>query len=92
MEGQGKQHPLFLLNDRLYFPPVEHANSEGLLAVGGDLSPDPRMVLFPKRIKVSKSMAKVLRQGTFHLTENRCFERVMEHCAEIPRKGQKGTW
>ena len=35
MENNGKNRPLFFLNDRLEFPPVSYANSEGLLAVGG---------------------------------------------------------
>lgn len=118
MENNGKNIPLFFLNDRLEFPPVSHANSEGLLAVGGDLSPerlllayqsgifpwfnedalifwwspDPRMVLFPDKIKVSKSMRKVIRDTDFRLTKNTCFEQVVEQCAELKRKGQEGTW
>lgn len=97
---------------------MEDANVEGLLAVGGDLSPerlllayrsgifpwfneaspilwwspDPRMVLFPKNIKVSKSMRKVLQGNRFRLTRDTCFERVIQHCAQIKRKGQAGTW
>ena len=77
---------MYFLSERLFFPPVETANAEGLLAVGGDLtperlilayqngifpwfnedslilwwSPNPRMVLFPEKIKISKSMRKVL--------------------------------
>jgi len=109
---------LFVLNDQLIFPPVEKANAEGLLAVGGDLtserlilayingifpwfdadspilwwSPDPRMVLVPNKIKISKSMRKVLKSGQFRLTRNTCFEAVIEHCSQIKRTGQKGTW
>lgn len=55
-------------------------------------SPDPRMVLFPEQIKVSKSMRKVLRDQTFRLTQNTCFERVMEYCATVKREQQEGTW
>ncbi len=55
-------------------------------------SPDPRMVLFPEKIKISKSMRKVIRENTFRLTQNTCFEAVMEACAKVERKGQKGTW
>jgi len=55
-------------------------------------SPDPRMVLFPKKVKISRSMRKVIRRGTFSLSRNRCFERVMKECSQIRRKDQEGTW
>lgn len=55
-------------------------------------SPDPRMVLFPNKIKVSKSMRKVLRDGRLQLTQNTCFSEVLEYCANMERKGQEGTW
>ena len=55
-------------------------------------SPDPRFVLFPEEIKVSKSMRKILRDGKFIFTENKCFEEVMRNCASISRRGQDGTW
>lgn len=118
MQDLGKNQPLYLLNDRLEFPEVSQANSEGLLAIGGDLSPErlllayrngifpwfnddalilwwspnPRMVLFPHRVRISKSMRKVLASGQFRLTVNTCFERVIDHCARINRQGQEGTW
>jgi leucyl/phenylalanyl-tRNA---protein transferase len=110
--------PIFLLNDELVFPEVEHATDEGILAVGGDLrperlllayvsgifpwysngepiiwwSPDPRFVLFPSELKVSRSMRKILRQGVFSITFDKAFERVIEQCRRIKRKGQRGTW
>ncbi len=109
---------MFFLSERLEFPPVEKANAEGLLAVGGDLSaerlllayqngifpwfnedslilwwsPDPRMVLFPDNIKISKSMKKLMMSNRFRLTKNTCFEAVLEACSTIKRKGQEGTW
>ncbi|MCL4132053.1 UNVERIFIED_CONTAM: hypothetical protein GTU68_057646, partial [Idotea baltica] len=55
-------------------------------------SPDPRMVLFPGDIKISKSMRKVFRDGQFKMTENVCFAKVLDHCASVPREGQDGTW
>lgn len=55
-------------------------------------SPDPRMVLFPEKIKISKSMRKILTKGSFRLTKDTAFERVINLCAEVPRKGQDGTW
>lgn len=110
--------PLHFLSKRLEFPPVNTASEDGLLAVGGDLSPerlllaykngifpwfnddslilwwtpDPRMVLLPEKVKVSKSMRKVIRDGAFTLTQNTCFVQVMDYCAQIERKGQEGTW
>jgi leucyl/phenylalanyl-tRNA--protein transferase len=116
-KGRG-QGSMFFLDERLQFPPVENANSEGLLAAGGDLSserlllayesgifpwfnedslilwwsPDPRSVLFPENIKVSKSMKKVMKDDEFRLTKNTCFEEVLNQCANIKREGQQGTW
>ncbi len=109
---------MFFLTERLEFPSVESANAEGLLAVGGDLSPErlvlayqngifpwfnedslilwwspnPRMVLFPDKIKISKSMQQVLNSNKFHLTKNTCFETVLEACSTIKRVGQEDTW
>ena len=109
---------MYFLTDELIFPPVDSANVEGLLAVGGDLSPerlllayqsgifpwfdndsiilwwspDPRMILFPDQIKISKSMKKVIRNDQFRLTKNTCFKEVLEYCSSVPREGQDGTW
>ena len=55
-------------------------------------SPDPRMVLFPDRLKVSKSMRTVLRKKQFELTFNKAFDQVVEACAKVKRFGQNGTW
>ncbi|NAW50658.1 leucyl/phenylalanyl-tRNA--protein transferase [Elizabethkingia argentiflava] len=54
--------------------------------------PDPRFVLFPSEIKVSKSMRKVFKDGIFSFTENQCFEEVIRHCKNIYREHQEGTW
>lgn len=54
--------------------------------------PDPRFVLFPKDLKISKSMKKVFRSQTFTFTENKCFEEVMRSCQKTPRKEQEDTW
>lgn len=100
------------------FPDPRLADSEGLLAVGGDLSaqrllaaynsgifpwydesqpilwwsPDPRMVLFPEKLHVSKSMQRLFRQRRFKVTRNQNFFEVIQNCAAIKRKGQPGTW
>ena len=54
-------------------------------------SPDPRMVLFPDELKVSRSLRKTLARGTFETRFDTRFRRVMEECAQ-PRDGQAGTW
>jgi len=55
-------------------------------------SPDPRMVLFPDDLKVSKSMKQLLRRETFTVTFNTAFEQVIRACASIERPGQDDTW
>ena len=55
-------------------------------------SPDPRMVLFPEEVKISKSMRSLIRKNIYKITENQAFEKVIKQCAEVSRKGQKGTW
>jgi len=108
--------------DALYlaFPDPAMADPDGLLAIGGDLSPerlknayasgifpwfsegDPilwfapheRCVIFPGRLKVRKSMQKVLQSGVFKVTWDEAFEQVIKACAIIDRtkQGQHGTW
>lgn len=101
------------------FPDPELALSEpnGLLAVGGSLSPkrllrayrsgvfpwyspgqpilwwspNPRTVLFPEHIKISRSLRKVLAKNQFSITMDQAFAQVIQHCSE-PRRGQTGTW
>jgi len=55
-------------------------------------SPDLRMVLFPNRLKVSKSMRNLIRKGEFKVTFNKCFKDVIANCKTIYRKDQGGTW
>ena len=55
-------------------------------------SPDPRMVLFLDRLKISKSMRTVLRKKQFEVTFNKAFDQVVEACAKVKRFGQNGTW
>jgi leucyl/phenylalanyl-tRNA--protein transferase len=55
-------------------------------------SPHERFVLFPGELKISGSMRKVLRSGRFRVTSDQCFERVIEACSAVERKGQDGTW
>jgi len=55
-------------------------------------SPDPRMVLFPERLKVSKSFKKVIASQLFKITFNTAFAEVIAKCAHIIRNDQAGTW
>ncbi|MEN8886682.1 MAG: leucyl/phenylalanyl-tRNA--protein transferase [Winogradskyella sp.] len=55
-------------------------------------SPDPRFVIFPKDLKVSKSMRQTLKKGEFTVTFNKDFKAVIENCAKAKRQGQQGTW
>ncbi len=54
-------------------------------------SPDPRSVLFPSELRISRSLRKRLRSDCFTLTSDQSFEAVMRACA-APREGQRGTW
>jgi len=54
-------------------------------------SPDPRMVLFPNQIHISKSLQKTLRKNIFELRIDTVFEQVMRQCA-APRNDNAGTW
>jgi leucyl/phenylalanyl-tRNA--protein transferase len=101
------------------FPPTSEALEypNGLLAVGGDLSPqrlisayrkgifpwyeepqpvlwwtpDPRSVLLPDELHISRSLRKTLRKNTFRLAIDRQFTRVMHECAQLRGDGL-GTW
>ncbi len=109
--------PLHALDTSLWFPPVDEALSDGLLAIGGDLSterlllayrngifpwyegdvpmwwcPNPRFVLFPQELKVSKSMHQLLKKNAFDFTMNKAFAQVIHHCKQTSRQGQDGTW
>ncbi len=55
-------------------------------------SPDPRFVIHPKDLKVSKSMKRLLKKDVFKITKNKAFDLVMQNCAKVNRKDQHGTW
>ncbi len=54
--------------------------------------PDPRFVLFPSELKVSKSMRQLLKKEAFNFTTNQVFEEVISKCKHVERYGQDGTW
>lgn len=108
---------VYALQKELIFPPVDMAEPDGLLAMGGDLSierlllaykngifpwydgdvplwwsPDPRFVLFPGDLKVSKSMQQVLKKQDFRFSINENFKGVIGNCKNIRRNNQHGTW
>jgi leucyl/phenylalanyl-tRNA--protein transferase len=55
-------------------------------------SPDPRMVLFPSELKVSRSLAKRMRKDDYEIRFDTAFRQVMLQCALTERPGQDGTW
>lgn len=54
--------------------------------------PDPRFVLFPAQLRISKSMKVVFGKKTFSFTKNNAFGEVINACKTVPRPGQDGTW
>ena len=54
-------------------------------------SPDPRMVLFPAELKISRSLRKALQKHDYQISADRSFDQVIAACA-APRRNQTGTW
>ncbi len=121
-KGQSTDNQLYWVADNVIapdFPQVSSAlrDPDGLLAIGGDLSPerllcayqrgifpwysegqpilwwspDPRCVLEPGNIKISRSLRKTIRKGFYQLSFNKAFEKVIQACAQ-PRDNTPGTW
>ncbi len=110
---------LIWLDEQLWFPDTEQAldDPDGLLAVGGDLSPErlllayqmgifpwyddpqpilwwspnPRFVLLPDQLHVSRKLEKTLRRELFDITLDQHFPEVIRNCA-ASRNGVEGTW
>ena len=55
-------------------------------------SPDPRLILIPEELKVSRSLRQVIKKGVFAVTMDTAFGEVIRSCAEMRRGGQQGTW
>jgi leucyl/phenylalanyl-tRNA--protein transferase len=55
-------------------------------------SPDPRLVLDLEDLRITTRLRRTLRKGTFKVTFDTAFAEVIRACAEVPRKGQDGTW
>ncbi len=109
----------YLLSDKIIaFPQTRHADENGLLAFGGDLSsarlleaykkgifpwyskgepilwwsPDPRLVLFPNEIRISRSLKKTIKKKIFHITADTAFKSVITKCAQTRLEENGGTW
>ena len=54
--------------------------------------PKPRFVIFPKKVKVAKSINSYFNKNKFHVTYNQHFTEIMRYCQFSPRNGQNGTW
>lgn len=106
--------PVYQLTDELVFPHPSLSDPIGLLAVGGDLSPerlllayangifpwysdpgpmlwwspDPRLILFPGELKISRSLRRVIKKQVFTVTMDKSFGEVIRACA----KTRKETW
>lgn len=55
-------------------------------------SPDPRLVLSPGGLKVSRSLAQFIKKNIYSITIDKAFERVIRYCAEIHKKDDGDTW
>jgi leucyl/phenylalanyl-tRNA--protein transferase len=73
------------------------AYTKGIFPWNGDdpirwYSPNPRMILEPEKVHVSRSLEKVIERGELRIEYDRDFRRVMSECMDVPRPGQDGTW
>ncbi len=110
--------PIYRLGSELIFPDPALADPEGLLAVGGDLSPerlllaysmgifpwysddqpilwwspDPRLIVKPKDVHISKSLQRTMKSGKFTIRFDTDFHSVIRLCSEMERPDQAGTW
>ena len=119
MDNPIRLHWLDPRNPRQPFPPAHLAmrDPNGLLAIGGDLSPtrlirayaqgifpwynpdepilwwspNPRAVLFPGQMKVSRSLRKSIRRNDYAVSMDAAFDEVLQGCSE-PRTHSRATW
>jgi leucyl/phenylalanyl-tRNA---protein transferase len=109
--------PIYRLGKSIVFPDPSEAE-DGIIAIGGDLSPqrlmaayqsgifpwynddepplwwspDPRSVLFPDELKVSRSMAQLLKKKAFKVSLDTAFSQVIRACANVRYKDRSDTW
>jgi leucyl/phenylalanyl-tRNA--protein transferase len=110
--------PPKLTNNPKIFPNPLEINFDGIVAFGGDLSPqrlisaysqgifpwynenepilwwspNPRFVILPQTLHISKKMKKIIKRNLFKITFNLKFPEVINNCKKISRKNQNGTW
>ncbi len=110
--------PVYQLTEYPVFPTPDLAEEDGLLAVGGDLSPerlilaykmgifpwysegspilwwspDPRLILLPDELNVSRSLRQFIKKNLYTVTMDRAFEEVITSCARVHREKDGGTW
>lgn len=110
--------PVFQLIEEIVFPHASQAEDDGLLAIGGDLSPNrilnayingifpwynpdepilwwspnPRCVLFPEKLKISKSLSTLIKRETFRTSFDTNFLEVIKNCSSVKRADDAGTW
>ena len=101
-----------------FFPPIDEAEEDGLLAIGGDLkkerlllayrngifpwyevgqpilwwSPDPRLILIPEELKISRSLRKILKKRMFEIRFDSSFNQVIKACADVRIEQGEDTW
>lgn len=113
-----RDFPWLSEEERFPFPPPSTADMQGIVAMGGNLSPgmllsayeqglfpwynqgepifwwslDPRFVLYPENLKISKSMKKLFKKKNWTFSLDQAFPQVIRNCQRVPRGGQQGTW
>jgi leucyl/phenylalanyl-tRNA---protein transferase len=55
-------------------------------------SPDPRLVLYPSEIKISKTLKKIIKKNVFSVTMDLAFDEVINQCSQVHLQKQQGTW
>lgn len=95
---QADEYGLLAIGGNLNPKTLMKAYSEGIFPWYNEdepicwFAPPERCVIFPEKIKISKSMQQVMKKDNFTITKNQAFEQVIMHCAKVNRKDQDGTW
>jgi len=84
--GDLSQKRLLLAYRRGIFP--WFSNNEPILW----WSPDPRLVLYPHEIRISKTLNKIIKKNMFDVTMDLAFNQVISQCAQVRLEKNEGTW
>lgn len=96
--GLCNEDGILAIGGELSIPVLLEAYSKGIFPWYSDghpimwWSPDPRMVLYPERFRISKSLHSTIRKQEFLVRMDTAFSEVVENCSKAPRPGQGGTW